>query len=115
MSDDLTAALSRRIVEAREAAGLSRAELARNAGVTPDTVEIWETGERAPRANRLTTLGGVLGVSAAWLLSGEGAAPGDDTAELGLGRAEVRAELETLQSELERIAAAMQRLSERLG
>lgn len=115
MSDDLTAALSRRITEAREAAGLSRKQLARNAGVTEETVEKWESGERAPRANRLTTLGGVLGVSAAWLLSGEGAAPGDEATVIGAGRAEVKAELQALQADLERIAASMARLSERLG
>lgn len=115
MSDDLTAALSRRIAEAREAAGLTAEEMALNAGVTVDTVQKWESGERAPRANRLTTLSGILGVSAAWLLSGEGSAPGDDTAELGPGRAEVRAELQALQADLERISAAMARLSERLG
>lgn len=113
MSEDQTASLSRRISEAREAAGLTRAEFAMNVGVTPDTVEAWEDGERAPRANRLTTLCGVLGVSPAWLLSGEGSAPGD-AAPLGLGRAEVRAELAALQAELERITGAMQRLAERL-
>jgi transcriptional regulator with XRE-family HTH domain len=114
LSENTTDDLSRRIAEARQTVGMSRAEFAQNVGVTPDTVDAWETGERAPRANRLTTLCGVLRVSPAWLLTGEGAAPGDSP-PLGLGRAEVRAELATLQAELERITGAMQRLTERLG
>jgi transcriptional regulator with XRE-family HTH domain len=114
MTDDLTAALSRRIAEAREAAGLSREELARNAGVTVQTVEEWEAADRTPRANRLTTLGGVLGVSPAWLLSGEGPAPGDSSAALGPGRAEVRAEIDAIRADLERATMALNRLAERL-
>ena len=112
MTDEMTDNLPRRITEAREAAGLSRAELSQRLGVTPDTVDAWEDGERVPRANRLMVLGGVLGVTPAWLLTGEGTDPG---MELGPGRDAVRTELETIRADLERATAALQNLAERLG
>ncbi|WP_416899653.1 MAG: helix-turn-helix domain-containing protein [Minwuia sp.] len=115
MTDEMTENLPRRITEAREAAGLTRAQLSQRMGVTPDTVDAWEDGERVPRANRLVVLGGILGVTPAWLLTGEGDDPGAASMELGPGRIEVQAELDAIRADLDRATAALQRLSERLG
>lgn len=59
-----------RIVIAREQMGMSVEELATHLGVTPDSVIAWESDERTPRANRLLTMAGILGVSITWLLEG---------------------------------------------
>ena len=66
------ATLGDRIAAAREAAGLSKADLARRLGVRKDTVAGWEEDRSEPRANRLSMLSGMLNVSMRWLLSGEG-------------------------------------------
>jgi len=68
--------MGERIVEAREAAGFTPEQLARRVGVVPETLESWENGKFEPRANKLLTLAGVLGVSVLWL------AVGDDGVEL---------------------------------
>ena len=60
-----------RIWSAREEHDMSVAKLARRLGVEQATVKAWEINERAPRANRLVMLSGVLDVSLAWLLEGE--------------------------------------------
>ncbi|MGL4320880.1 MAG: helix-turn-helix domain-containing protein [Paracoccaceae bacterium] len=61
-----------RITWAREAAGLSTADLARRLGVRLTTVDAWENDRAEPRANRLQMMAGMLGVSLRWLLTGEG-------------------------------------------
>jgi len=115
VTDDMTEHLPRRIAEAREAAGLSRAELAQRMGVVPETVDAWEDAERVPRANRITVLAGVLGVSAMWLLSGEGDDPGAVDTTIGPGRTEVQAELDAIRADLDRLSGAIGNLVERLG
>lgn len=67
--------LGGRISRAREALGLSTAQLARRLGVKTNTVHAWETDRTEPRANRITMLAGMIGVSPAWLLTGIGEAP----------------------------------------
>lgn len=67
-----------RLSRAREAAGMTTAQLARRVGVKTATLQSWETDRSEPRANRLTMLAGVLNVSLSWLLYGVGAAPQDD-------------------------------------
>jgi len=62
--------LGPRIRIAREQAGLTTEELAERLGVEAASVEAWEADARAPRANRLTMLAGVLNVSLMWLLEG---------------------------------------------
>ena len=69
--------LGGRIRRAREAVGLSGAQLARRLGVKTETVTGWETGRSEPRANRLTMLAGFLAVSPTWLLHGVGESPTD--------------------------------------
>ncbi|PWJ09852.1 helix-turn-helix domain-containing protein [Jannaschia seohaensis] len=60
-----------RLTGAREAAGLGQAELARRIGVKIKTLRAWENDQSEPRANRLSTLCGLLNVSLVWLLTGE--------------------------------------------
>lgn len=62
--------LSERLTSAREAAGLSQAQLANRVGVKRVTVSHWEADRTAPRANRLNQLAGLLNVPVLWLLGG---------------------------------------------
>jgi len=61
-----------RLTAAREAQGLSTAELARRLGVKLKTIEAWENDTSEPRANKLQMVAGLLNVSIRWLLTGEG-------------------------------------------
>lgn len=61
-----------RVAAARDARGLSQADLARKLGVKSRTVAGWEDDLIEPRANKLNMLAGVLNVSLMWLLNGEG-------------------------------------------
>lgn len=67
--------LGGRIARARDLASLSLEETASQIGVTSETLSDWETDRSEPRANKVMTLAGVLGVSPAWLISGAGDAP----------------------------------------
>lgn len=70
-----------RLAAAREAAGMSQAQLARRLGIKAGTVRSWEEDLSEPRANRLSMMAGVLNVSMMWLLMGEGEgldAPGEE-------------------------------------
>ncbi len=69
---DEQATLGDRLAAAREAAGLSQAQLAGRLGVRTRTLRSWESDLAEPRANRLQMLAAMLGVSLRWLLSGEG-------------------------------------------
>lgn len=71
-SDDT---LGGRIAEARDLVSLSAEEVASRIGVTVETFAEWENDRAEPRANKLVTLAGVLGVSPGWLLSGAGTGP----------------------------------------
>jgi transcriptional regulator with XRE-family HTH domain len=70
--DAETTTFGDRMTGAREAAGLSQADLARRLGVKVKTIRAWENDMAEPRANRLQMLAGLLGVSIMWLLNGEG-------------------------------------------
>lgn len=61
-----------RIAAARQAMGLSEAQLARRMGVKAQTLRNWENDRAEPRANKLQMLAGMLNVSIIWLMSGEG-------------------------------------------
>ncbi len=67
--------LGERIANAREARGLSHKQLAYQMGVKKVTLEHWESGKTAPRANRLNQLAGVLNVPLLWLLGGSDQPP----------------------------------------
>ncbi|PWW03643.1 transcriptional regulator with XRE-family HTH domain [Hoeflea marina] len=72
-SDDDT--LGGRITHARDLTGMETAEVASHIGVTEETLAEWENDRSEPRSNKLMTLAGVMGVSPAWLISGNGEAP----------------------------------------
>ncbi|MBV8889054.1 MAG: helix-turn-helix transcriptional regulator [Alphaproteobacteria bacterium] len=63
-------AFSKRLKEAREALGLSRAEFARRTGVTPTAVWNWEEANARPKRDALKKIASVLGVSEAFLTTG---------------------------------------------
>ncbi len=63
---------SSRIAAAREAQGLNQSELARKLGVSPQSVQAWESGRTAPRNPRIKHLSEVLGVSVAYLMGESG-------------------------------------------
>lgn len=75
--------LGGRLSRARDASGLSAEQLARRLGVRPSTIQGWESDRSQPRANRLSTLAGMLNVSLSWLLHGVGTGPaGENEAEM---------------------------------
>lgn len=64
-----------RLKQARKAAGLNQTELAHRCGVVQSHISGMERGVRAPSIEMLDALSQALGVSAHWLMGGEG----DDT------------------------------------
>ena len=109
MSDDYsdeTATFGDRIAVAREAAGLSLAQLAHSLGVRERTLRGWEEDRAEPRADRLRTLAGLMGVSLTWLLSGTGAGPsagGGEAAELVAEIRAARADITAASDRLDRL------------
>jgi len=75
-SSDYT--LGERICKARDASGLSTAQLARRLGIKTGTLHSWESDRSEPRSNKLVLLAGVLNVSPTWLLVGRGTPPAMD-------------------------------------
>jgi len=61
-----------RVAGAREAAGMTQAQLARRLGVKKSTLSGWEQDLSEPRANKLSMMAGLVNVSIMWLLTGEG-------------------------------------------
>lgn len=96
-----------RVAAARENAGMSQSQLARRIGVKKSTLTAWEQDLSEPRANKLSMLAGLLNVSMAWLLTGEGddlTAPVEDTlsADIAAMARELRALREDLRAQAER-------------
>lgn len=61
-----------RIKQARQAAGISQAELAAAMGITRSACSQWESNEgTGPRRERLEALAAELGVSYQWLTTGK--------------------------------------------
>lgn len=69
-----------RLAASREYVGLSQEVFATRLGVKESTVVEWEDDIAEPRANRLTMMAGLLNVSIAWLLTGEGEGVADNYA-----------------------------------
>lgn len=57
-----------RLTSAREAAEITKAELARRSGMSVAAIQGYETGRRAPNAEQLAKLAVALDVSADYLL-----------------------------------------------
>jgi transcriptional regulator with XRE-family HTH domain len=116
--DDFSDAVSTfgdRLGFAREAMGLSQAELAHRIGVKPQTLRNWEEDRAEPRANRLQLLAGMLNAPMVWLMSGQGAGPA--AAPAGRRSEDARdclGELRRLRAEQARIVERMARLEKRL-
>lgn len=67
--------LGGRIWRARDALGLSLADIAARLGLPEETVSDWERDHAEPRTHALFMLAGVLSVSPSWLIAGIGTAP----------------------------------------
>ena len=104
-----------RIAAAREAQALSQKSLAKKLGVASKTLDAWENDLSEPRANRLQMLAGVLNVSIAWILTGEGEglhAPGDLGVDQGLN--ELMSEMRVLRTQMTQAADRIGVLEKRL-
>ena len=99
---EMTATLGDRLTAAREAKGLSVDEFARVLGVRDRTVRNWEADASEPRGNRLQMIGGALGVSLRWLMTGEGQGGVDRT--VASARRSLLTDVRLLRAEMERMA-----------
>jgi len=105
-----TATFGDRLAAARDAAGLSQKELAQRVGVKSSTLRNWEEDLSEPRANRVSMLAGILGVSLSWLLTGEGdgvAVPDDEGPE--------HPDMQAVLTDIRSIRAQMAQNGERLA
>ncbi|MBY5972756.1 helix-turn-helix domain-containing protein [Ferrimonas balearica] len=120
MSDDWysaeNATFGDRIEAARSAAGMTQGQLAKRLGIKLGTLKSWEQDLSEPRANKLQMLAGVLGVSLAWLLSGEGdgVAPPDEGGELDATALATLQEMRELRSQMAGMADRLALLEKRL-
>jgi transcriptional regulator with XRE-family HTH domain len=105
-----TSTFGDRLAGAREAAGMSQAQLAKRLGVKLTTMQSWEEDLSEPRANRLTMMAGIIGVSFSWLLNGEG--EGVEAPDMGQDLPEG---VDELLLELRAIKARIYRETERMG
>jgi transcriptional regulator with XRE-family HTH domain len=103
-----------RIREAREARGFSASDLARLTGVTSTAVWNWEHNGTRPRANALAAISRALGVTEAYILSGDAHAVGSNVPRnvdsilaaaasqiaeaLGIGEDRIKLKFEVLQA-----------------
>lgn len=71
------AEIGQRVRRRRGEAGLSASEVARRTGVTRETLAAWESGQSAPRANKLVPLAAALDVGIDWLLGYDNAGAGN--------------------------------------
>lgn len=108
---DEQATLGDRIAAAREAAGLSQAQLASKLGVRSRTLRGWESDLSEPRANRLQMMAAMLGVSLRWLLSGEGEGVAPPQTEDEAQDAALQGALVEIRS----LRADLLKMSERMG
>ena len=105
-----TSTFGDRLAGAREAAGMTQAQLAKRLGVKLTTMQSWEDDLSEPRANRLTMMAGIIGVSFSWLLNGEG--EGVEAPDMGQ---DLPDGVDELLLELRAIKARIYRETERMG
>jgi transcriptional regulator with XRE-family HTH domain len=118
---DEVSTLGERISVAREHAGVSQDELARTLAIKSEMLDNWENDTAEPRANRMTLLAGILGVSAGWRLYGIGeGVPAPDDAEAPESVTDARiaekllTEMRETQEMQEKIARRMARIEDAL-
>ncbi|MGF6861495.1 transcriptional regulator with XRE-family HTH domain [Rhodobacteraceae bacterium MBR-64] len=110
-----------RLAAAREAAGMSQADLARRLGVKLITITGWEDDRLEPRANRLQMVAGLLNVSMVWLLTGkgEGVPAPDEGGQITPDVSAIFAEMRQLRADIgtsaERLGLLEKRLRRALG
>lgn len=111
-----TATLGDRVVAARETAGMTQRDLARQLGVKLKTVQGWEDDRTEPRANKAQMMSGVLGVSLTWLLSGEGEGVAEpiETQELGTDLSSALNDIRKLKAELSQSVRQLGAIEKRL-
>lgn len=105
-----------RVAGARDATGMTQAQLARRLGVKKATVQGWENDLSEPRANKLSMMAGLLNVSIMWLLTGEGdgmSGPADDLRPAD-DFTEVLAEMRAIRAEMRANAERAARLEKKL-
>ena len=112
--NDDSATFGDRLAAAREAAGLSVAQLASHVGVRTKTLENWESDRSEPRANRAQMLAGVLNVSIMWLLTGEGEGGVDPAAAAPAADGDLLRELRDIRILQHRLVDRLARLEKRL-
>ncbi len=106
--------LGERVCKARDAAGLSTAQLARRLGIKTATLQSWESDRSEPRSNKLVLLAGVLNVSPTWLLVGRGTPPfSEEPAAADLDS--MRVALDRVQRQAQALADEIAVLQERLN
>lgn len=107
-----------RVAGAREATGMTQAQLARRLGVKKATVVSWEDDLSEPRANKLSMMAGMLNVSMMWLITGEGegmdAPHSPPSTELAPLVAEIRAIRGEMRASSERLARVEKALRKKL-
>jgi transcriptional regulator with XRE-family HTH domain len=98
------------LAAARDVAQLTQKELAQRVGIKVSTLRNWEEDLSEPRANRLSILSGILGVSLRWLLTaeGEGLLAPDENAPIA-------SDLSAILTELRAVRAQMKQSTERLA
>lgn len=84
MTDSSDDTLGGRLSAARDASGLSLADVANRIGVKRDSLLSWEADRAEPRPSNLIDLAGILGVSPMWLMTGVGSGPIQETSDLPL-------------------------------
>jgi transcriptional regulator with XRE-family HTH domain len=104
--------LGGRITRARDLASLTLEEAASRIGVTDETLSEWESDRSEPRANKVMTLAGVLGVSPAWLISGAGEAP--QSPGISVAVDEMSGEINRLRELAAQISTCIETLESRL-
>lgn len=105
-----------RVAGAREAAGMTQAQLARRLGVKKTTLSGWEQDLSEPRANKLSMMAGLVNVSIMWLLTGEGdgmTAPVDDMST-AQGLSGILSEFRELRAEMRANTERAARLEKKL-
>lgn len=104
-----------RVAAAREAAGMEQGDLAKRMGIKLETLQRWEDDLSEPRANKLSTLSGVLNVSMVWLITGEGEGVDDPSEDpFSPDIREVLADIRALRAQFKSGTEKLARLEKRL-
>lgn len=107
---DTSATFGDRLAGARQASGMTQADLGKRLGVKEKTIRAWEDDLAEPRANRLSMVSGLLAVSLSWLLTGEG-----EGLDGPVDADEIPADITAILVELRQLKGELAAASERVG